>query len=131
MTRYILRRLLWGVLLMFVVSALLFLMFRYLPTADPAKLRAGRLQSPQIIAEIRHTYGLDKSLPAQFWLYLKDLFLHFNLGFSYQSGAPVKELLFNRVSATLSLVLGAALVWVVAGVGVGIISARRAGSRLD
>ena len=131
MARYIIRRLLWGAVILILVLALLFVLFRVLPTADPAKLRAGRLQNPKIIAEIRHTYGLDKSLPAQFWLYLKDLFLHFNLGFSYQSGAPVKELLFNRVSATLSLVLGAAVVWLVAGVGVGIISARRAGSRLD
>ena len=131
MTRYIIRRLLWGVLLMFVVSALLFLMFRYLPTADPAKLRAGRLQSPQIIAEIRHTFGLDKSLPAQFWLYMKNVFLHFNLGYSYYSNAPVKELIFNRLPATVSLVLGGAVLWVIAGLSVGIISARRAGSRLD
>jgi peptide/nickel transport system permease protein len=106
-------------------------MFRVLPTADPAKLRAGRLQSPKIIAEIRHNYGLDKSLPAQFWLYLKKLFLHFDLGFSYYSGAPVKELIFNRLPATLSLVLGGAVVWVVAGLSIGIVSARRAGSRLD
>src|SRR5437763_5312870 len=131
MTRYIIRRLLWGVLLMFVVSALLFLMFRYLPTAYPAKLSAGRLQSRQIIAEIRHTYGLDKSLPAQFWLYMKNLFLHFNLGYSYYSTAPVKELLFNRLPATLSLVFGGAVIWVITGLSVGIISARRAGSRLD
>src|SRR5947209_9266279 len=131
MTRYIIRRLLWGGLLMFVVSALLFLMFRYLPTADPAKLRAGRLQNPQIIAEIRHTYGLDKSLPAQFWLYMKNLFLHFNLGYSYYSTAPVKELIFNRLPATLSLVFGGAVIWVIVGLSVGIISARRAGSRLD
>jgi peptide/nickel transport system permease protein len=131
MTRYIIRRLLWGLLTLIIVLALLFVLFRVLPTADPAKLRAGRLQNPKIIAEIRHVYGLDKSLPAQFWLYLKDLFLHFNLGYSFQSTAPVKELLFNRLSATLSLVLGAAVVWVVAGVAVGIISARRAGSRLD
>jgi peptide/nickel transport system permease protein len=131
MTRYIVRRLLWGVVLLIVVSGLLFLMFRYLPTADPAKLRAGRLQSPQIIAEIRHTYGLDKSLPAQFWLYMKNLFLHFDLGFSYYSNAPVKELIFNRLPATLSLVFGGAVVWVVTGLSIGIISARRAGSRLD
>ncbi len=131
MTRYIIRRLLWGALMMVVVSGLLFLMFRYLPTADPAKLRAGRLQSPQIIAEIRHTYGLDKSLPAQFWLYMKNLFLHFNLGYSYYSTAPVKELLFNRLPATLSLVFGGAVIWVITGLSVGIISARRAGSRLD
>jgi peptide/nickel transport system permease protein len=131
MSRYIVRRLLWGVLLLIIVLAVLFIMFRVLPTADPAKLRAGRLQSPKIIAEIRHTYGLDKSLPAQFWLYVKNLFLHFDLGFSYYSGAPVKELIFSRLPATLSLVLGGAVVWVVSGLGIGIISARRAGSRLD
>ena len=131
MSRYIIRRILWGVVLLFIVTGLLFLMFRYLPTADPAKLRAGRLQSPQIIAEIRHTYGLDKPLPAQFWLYMRNVFFHFNLGFSYYSNAPVKELIFDRLPATLSLVLGGAVVWVVTGVGVGIISARRAGSRLD
>src|SRR6266699_1864105 len=108
---------LWHLLLLIVVSALLFVMFRVLPTADPAKLRAGRLQSPKIIAEIRANLGLDKSLPAQFWLYLKNLFLHFDLGFSYYSDAPVKELIFNRLPATVSLVLGGAVVWVVTGVG--------------
>jgi peptide/nickel transport system permease protein len=131
MGRYIIRRLLWGVALLIVVTGLLFLMFRFLPTADPAKLRAGRLQSPQIIAAIRHDLGLDKSTLAQFWLYLKNTFLHFNLGFSYYSDAPVKELIFDRLPATISLVLGGAVVWVVTGVGVGIISALRAGSRLD
>jgi peptide/nickel transport system permease protein len=131
MTRYIIRRLLWGLLLLIVVSALTFVLFRILPTADPAKLRAGRLQSPKIIAEIRHDLGLDKSLLTQFWLYMKGIFLHFDLGFSYYSNAPVKELLFDRLPATLSLVLGGAFIWLVAGLGVGIISARRAGSRLD
>ena len=131
MTRYIIRRLLWGVLLLIIVSALTFVLFRILPTADPAKLRAGRLQSPKIIAEIRHDLGLDKPLLTQFWLYMKGIFLHFDLGFSYYSNAPVKELIFDRLPATLSLVLGGAVVWVVTGLGVGIISARRAGSRLD
>jgi peptide/nickel transport system permease protein len=131
MTRYILRRLLWGVLLLIVVSALTFVLFRILPTADPAKLRAGRLQSPKIIAEIRHDLGLDKPLLTQFWLYMKGIFLHFDLGFSYYSNAPVKELIFDRLPATLSLVFGGAVIWVVTGLGVGIISARRAGSRLD
>jgi peptide/nickel transport system permease protein len=131
MTRYIIRRLLWGVFLLIAVSALTFVLFRILPTADPAKLRAGRLQSPKIIAEIRHNLGLDKSLLTQFWLYMKGIFLHFDLGFSYYSNAPVKELIFNRLPATLSLVLGGAVIWLAAGLGIGIISARRAGSRLD
>jgi peptide/nickel transport system permease protein len=129
--RYIIRRLLWGVVLLVIVLAVLFVMFRVLPTADPAKLRAGRLQNPKIIAEIRANLGLNKSLPAQFWVYIKNLFLHFDLGYSYYSNAPVKELIFNRLPATLSLVLGGAIVWLVAGVSVGIVSARRAGSRLD
>jgi peptide/nickel transport system permease protein len=131
MTRYIIRRLLWGVVLLVLVLALLFVIFRILPTADPAKLRAGRIQNPKIIAEIRHDLGLDKSLPAQFWIYIKGIFLHFNLGYSYYSNAPVKELIFNRLPATLSLVLGGAIIWLFAGLSVGIISARRAGSKLD
>jgi peptide/nickel transport system permease protein len=131
MTRYIIRRLLWGVLLLIAVSALTFVLFRILPTADPAKLRAGRLQNPKIIAEIRHDLGLDKSLLTQFWLYMKGIFLHFNLGYSYYSNAPVKELIFNRLPATVSLVIGGAIIWLISGVGVGIVSARRAGSRLD
>jgi len=73
MTRYIIRRLLWGVFLLIVVSALTFVFFRVLPTADPAKLRAGRLQNPKIIAEIRHSLGLDKPLITQFWLYMKGM----------------------------------------------------------
>ena len=59
-TRYIIRRLLWGVALLVIVSALTFVLFRVLPTGDPAVLRAGRLQSPKIIAAIRIDLGLDK-----------------------------------------------------------------------
>jgi len=131
MGRYVIRRVLWGILLLVVVTGLLFLMFRFLPTADPAKLRAGRLQSPKIIAAIRHDLGLDKSTFAQFWLYMKNVFLHVNLGYSYYSDAPVKELIFDRLPATISLVLGGAVVWLVTGVAVGVISALHARSRLD
>jgi peptide/nickel transport system permease protein len=131
MIRYIIRRILWGILLLIIVSGLMFVLFRVLPTADPAKIRAGRLQNPKIIAEIRVDLGLNKSLPAQFLLYMKELFFHFNLGYSYYSNAPVKELILDRLPATLSLVLPGAVLWLVSGVTIGIISARRAGSWLD
>ncbi|HXR29467.1 MAG TPA: ABC transporter permease [Solirubrobacteraceae bacterium] len=131
MTRYIVRRILWGVALLILVSGVLFVMFRVLPTADPAKLRAGRLQNPKIISEIRADLGLNKPLFTQFWLYLKGIFLHFNLGYSYYSNASVKSLIFSRIPATLSLVLGGAVIWLVTGLTVGIISARRPRSRLD
>jgi peptide/nickel transport system permease protein len=131
MTRYIIRRLLWGVALLIIVSALTFVLFRILPTADPAKLRAGRLQNPKIIAEIRHDLGLDRSLLTQFWLYMKGIFLHFNLGFSYYSNAPVKTLIFERLPATLSLVFGGAVLWLFSGIAVGVVSARKPHSRVD
>jgi peptide/nickel transport system permease protein len=131
MTRYIIRRLLWGVALLIIVTALLFVIFYVLPTADPARLRAGRLQSPKILAEIRTNLGLDKPVITQFWIYIKNAFLHFNLGYSYYSNAPVKTLIFERLPATISLVFGGAVVWLVSGLGVGIISALRPRSRLD
>jgi peptide/nickel transport system permease protein len=131
MIRYIVRRLLWGVLLLILVSAATFILFRIFPTASPATLRAGRLQNPKIIHEINVDLGLNKPLLTQFWIYMKGIFLHFNLGYSYYSNAPVKELIFSRLSDTVSLVFGGAVLWLVAGLAVGIISARRPRSRLD
>ncbi|HWW89766.1 MAG TPA: ABC transporter permease [Solirubrobacteraceae bacterium] len=131
MTRYIIRRLLWGVLLLIIVSALLFVFFRILPTGDPAALRAGRLQNPKVIAAIRADLGLNKPLITQFWIYMKNLFLHFDLGYSYYSSASVKSLIFDRLPATISLVLGGAVIWVFSGLAVGIVSALRPRSRLD
>ncbi len=78
-----------------------------------------------MVASIRHDLGLDKSLFAQFWIYMKEVFLHFNLGFSYYSSAPVRGLIANRLPATLSLVLGASIVWLASGLPVGIVSALR------
>jgi peptide/nickel transport system permease protein len=131
MARYIVRRVLWGIVLLVVVSALMFLMFRILPTADPAKLRAGRTQDPKVISELRVDLGLNKPLLDQFWIYMKNLLLHFELGYSYYSSASVKELIFSRLPATISLVFGAAVIWLVSGVAVGIISAVRRGTMLD
>ncbi len=131
MTRYVIRRVVWGVVLLVLVSALTFVLFRILPTADPARLRAGRNPSPRVIAAIRGDLGLDKSLPSQFWIYMKNLFLHFDLGYSYYSGASVKSLIFSRLGATASLTIGAALVWLASGLPIGIVSALRRRSRLD
>jgi peptide/nickel transport system permease protein len=131
MTRYIIRRILWGILLLILVTALMFVLFRILPTGDPARLRAGRNASPKIIADIRHDLGLDKSLPAQFWIYMKNVFLHFNLGYSYYSNAPVRGLIAERLGATLSLMAGGAVIWLAVGLPVGIVSALRRRSWLD
>jgi peptide/nickel transport system permease protein len=131
MTRYIIRRVLWGILLLLLVTALMFVLFRVLPTGDPARLRAGRNASPKVIAAIRHDLGLDKSLLAQFWIYMKQVFFHFNLGYSYYSNAPVRGLIVERLGATFSLMIGASFIWVATGLPIGIVSAIRRRSWLD
>ncbi len=131
MTRYVVRRILWGVLLLILVSALTFVLFRILPTAEPARLRAGRNASPRVIAELRVDLGLNKPLITQFWLYMKGLFLHGDLGYSYTSGASVRSLIFDRLPATLSLTIGSAIIWMAIGLPIGIVSALRRRTRTD
>jgi peptide/nickel transport system permease protein len=131
MTRYVIRRILWGVLLLIIVSALTFLFFRIIPTGNPAVLRAGRDPQPKLIKEIEAVLGLNKSLPTQFWDYMKGIFLHGDFGYSYYSQESVIALIRERLPATLSLTVGAAVLWVVGGLSVGIISALRRHSWLD
>jgi peptide/nickel transport system permease protein len=131
MTTYIIRRILWGIVLLILVSALTFLFFDVFPSADPAILRAGRNSSPATIAHIRHELGLDQPIYTQFVNYMKGIILHFNFGYSYYSGASVLSLITNRLPATLSLTVGAALVWLLSGIPIGIISAIRRGTLLD
>ncbi len=87
MTTYIIRRILWGIVLLILVSALTFVIFNVLPSANPAVLRAGRNSSPAIIAHIAHELGTDKPVYTQFFDYMKNIVLHFNFGYSFYSGA--------------------------------------------
>jgi peptide/nickel transport system permease protein len=131
MATYIARRVLWGIVLIILVSALTFLFFDILPSADPAVLRAGRNSSPATIAHIREELGLNRPVYTQFFTYMKNIILHFNFGYSFYSGAPVLGLIKDRLPATLSLTVGAAIIWLLMGIPVGIISAIKRGSILD
>jgi peptide/nickel transport system permease protein len=131
MAAYIARRLLWTVVLILVITAVTFLIFYVLPTADPAAQRAGRDPSPELIAAIRHQLGLDQPIYEQYWNYTKDLFLHFDFGQSFINNTSVRSLIFDRLPNTMFLVLGAAVVWFTAGVGIGIVSAIKRGSFWD
>jgi peptide/nickel transport system permease protein len=131
MLRYIVRRVLWGIALLFIVSFLVFLIFYAFPSGDPAVARAGRLATPKEIQNIRETLGLDKPFYVQYWYYVRDLVLHFDFGYSYESNAPVRELIFDRLPATISLVSGAVILWLAAAFPVGIISAVRQRSAFD
>jgi peptide/nickel transport system permease protein len=128
---YIVRRLLWVIVLLFLVSAITFLIFFVLPSADPAQLRAGRQPNPALVEAIRHKLGLDKPVYVQYLHYMGRLVLHWDFGYSYQNNISVKSQIFDRLPATISLTVGAAVVWLVIGISVGTVSAVRRRSPFD
>jgi peptide/nickel transport system permease protein len=131
MATYIVRRILWGIVLVILVSALTFLFFYILPAADPAVLRAGRNAGPAAIAHIRQELGLDKPVYTQFWDYMRNIVLHGNFGYSFSSGSSALALIKDRLPATLSLTVGAVVLWVLVGIPIGILSAIKRGTFLD
>jgi peptide/nickel transport system permease protein len=131
MFAYIIRRLLWSVLLLLVISFLTYVIFYVMPSADPALLRAGRQPTPERVAAIREQLGLDKPFYVQYFNYIKNLVLHFDFGYSYQNNIAVRTTLFDRLPATASLAIGGAVVWLLIGIPIGIISAIKRGTILD
>src|SRR6059058_665633 len=116
MGRFVIRRLLWVIVLLVAVSFLTFIIFYLLPSADPAALRAGRQPSPALVEQIRHQLGLDRSWPVQYVDYLRKVVFHFDLGYSYQNTIAVKTQILQRLPATISLAAGAAVVWLLTGI---------------
>ncbi|MEA2423469.1 MAG: peptide/nickel transport system permease protein [Thermoleophilaceae bacterium] len=131
MARFIVRRLLWVIVLLFVVSFVTFIIFYLFPSADPAALRAGRQPNPQLVEQIRHNLGLDNPWYQQYFDYMKRLVLHFDFGYSYQNNISVRQQIFDRLPATISLAVGAAVIFLVLGIVVGTISGTRPRSKLD
>jgi peptide/nickel transport system permease protein len=131
MIGYIARRLLQAVVVLVAVCALTFVLFFLLPSGDPAVLRAGRNATPETVAQIRAQLHLDEPVWVQFWTYLKGVFLHFDLGYSYYSSESVSSLLWARLPATLSLTLGAVVLWLAIALPVGVVSALRRRTWLD
>jgi len=129
MLRFLAHRLLLGLVVLWIVSVAVFVLFFVTPH-DPARLIAGRLATPQTVALVNHRLGLDRPLPDQYGGFVWRA-LHGDLGYSYYSSAPVRQLLASRLPVTVSLVLGAAVLWLVLGVGVGVAAARRPRSVTD
>src|SRR5947209_5282015 len=137
MGRYLIRRLLFFILVLFIVSVVTFIIFVKLPSVDPAIRAAGRHPSAQLLHEIRHKFGLDRPLYVQYWQFAKGLipwpglFLNKEVYFSYGSHVPVSEEMAGRIPITLTLTLGSAILWVLIGIPIGIISAIRPRSVVD
>src|SRR6478735_8954650 len=123
MLTFVVRRLLEMIAVMFVISLLVFVIFFKTPGIDPARQIAGRNPSPQILAQIRHQFGLDRPFPVQYVLMMKKIFITRDLvSFSNQGQKIVPEVI-QAVPATLSLVFGAAVIWIVASITMGLVAA--------
>ena len=129
MVRFFVRRVLFGLLVMWIISVAVFVMFFVAPH-DVARLLAGRQATPETVAAVRHNLGLDRSVLAQYDSFLWRL-VHGNLGFSYYNSEPVTHLLVSRLPVTASLVLGGVALWLALGVGGGVLAATRPRSAAD
>jgi peptide/nickel transport system permease protein len=131
MAQYIVRRLAGMIFLLLVVSGITFVVFNVLPATDPAVLRAGRQPTPALIETIRQDLGLDRPWPVQFGDYIYNVFAHLDFGRSYLTNQEVLQLILDDLPATISLAVGAVVIWLAVGLTVGIISATRRGTVMD
>ncbi len=129
MTRYIIRRLILAIPVLFGVSLGVFLMLQLVP-GDPALVVAGDSASPETIARIRHELGLDQPLPIQYLTFLEHL-LHGSLGKSIRSNREVMTEILERFPYTLALALAAVVLSTVFGVAMGIFAAINRGRAAD
>ena len=106
-----------------------FLLTRVLP-GDPAVYFAGPAATPQSIAEIRKSLGLDRPLPDQFVRYVNDL-AHGNFGNSLSTGRPVATEISSRLPASAELTLSGLFLSIVIAVPLGIFAAVKQGSLVD
>jgi peptide/nickel transport system permease protein len=127
---YLIRRLLSGFIVVWVVATITFFLFFARPVTTVARQLAGRAATPQVITEVINNLGLNQPIMTQYWHFIDNL-LHGNLGFSYFTGESVDMMLKQDLPPTVSLVIGAMVLWLVFGLGIGIISATRARSFFD
>ncbi|MGX8908164.1 ABC transporter permease [Streptomyces netropsis] len=140
MITYFLRRALGAVAVVLVLSAVVYVTF-YVAPGDPARLACGPRCNPEQIRQVREQLALDDPLLVQYWHFLQGVFvgsdysagttvLHCDapcFGLSYQNNQQVTDLLVERLPATASLAVGAMVVWLVVGIGTGLLSALRRG----
>ncbi|MCI1746706.1 MAG: ABC transporter permease [Acidipropionibacterium sp.] len=142
--RFLLSRLLQTLLVLILIAFITFAVFELFP-ADPAQLACGKPCTPENLARARAYMGYDKPWFVQFWNYLTEIFVGTTygtgagaircsapcLGYSFRLSSPVTDLIAARIPITLSIAVGAAVLWMVIGVTGGVVSALRRGTALD
>jgi peptide/nickel transport system permease protein len=131
MFRYLVRRLLWAVLLFIVVTFVTFVIF-FMTPANPGRLLCGGEQArPECIAQATKNLGLDKPISVQYYKFLKQLVVHQSLGTSFYQKKSVNSVIADAAPVTAALVFGGAVLWLAIGLGVGIFSALKPRSLID
>ncbi|MBW9205916.1 ABC transporter permease [Mumia sp. zg.B53] len=129
MIRFVVRRTLLGAVVMWLITLLVFGMFFIAPN-NVAETLAGKQATPETVALISHRLGLDRPLLEQYGDFLWNA-LHGNLGYDYYHGQSVTSMLAAAAPVSISLALGAAVIWTLLGVTNGVVSAVRPGSAVD
>jgi peptide/nickel transport system permease protein len=129
MSRFIVRRFLSTIVVLFVISVFTFLIFQAIPSGDPALRMAGRTATPETIASIRKTWGFNKPIWDQYAITMGKIFS--GKVVSYTQGVNVLTQVRRGLPATISLALGAGLIWLFLGIVFGTVSALRAGRWTD
>ena len=131
MVRFLARRALQGLVVIWLVTVIVFLIFYVGPgSTDVARALAGRTASPQTVDLISHRLLLDRPVWEQYWHFFTQL-LQGNLGYDYYHDQSVAEIVKQAFPITFSLLIGAAPLWLVLGIGSGVYAATRPRSLLD
>jgi peptide/nickel transport system permease protein len=136
MLRYVVRRMLWVVLVLFMISIITFLIFYVMPPQDPALTFAGKAPTPTQVELARHRFGLDKPIYQQYGLFVGRFIAGDEngwpgLGYSFATSQSVRSQMFSRAWITVQLALGAAVTWLLIGIPIGVISALKRRSFAD
>ena len=129
MLRFLVRRIVLGILVMWLITVAVFALFFIAPN-DVARTLAGRQATPETVALIAHRLGLDQSIWKQYLDFVGRL-LRGDLGFDYYHQIPVSQIIGAAIPITLSVVIGGAVIWLVLGVFNGVVSAVRPRSFID
>ncbi len=127
---YVLRRVAFAVVTIYIIATLNFLLFRVLPGSAVTRISRIPNASPELKAAVIHQFGLDKPLWEQYWIYLGQL-LRGNMGVSYVNQQPVTDNLWTAFTNTIPMVAIGTILALVIGIAVGVLSAVRRGTASD
>jgi peptide/nickel transport system permease protein len=129
MLAFLIRRIIGAFLVCIAVTFIVFVIFIVVPGGDPAQRIGGKNATPQLIENIRHTWGFDKPFYVQYWVLMKKMFSGELI--SYTNQQNVVSQIVQGIPATFSLTIGASIIWLFFGILVGVISAVTAGRWSD